>query len=148
MIFAQEGLFPFWNEAQELFKLHYQEIAQNKNAIKLEPDTDKYIAMFGLNCLRVYTARDNGKLIGYGVFVVDTHLHYLNSLTAESDLLYIHPDYRKGMDGYKLIKFCHAQLHGSGVQRIMWRMKPHRNFSKLIERLGGRLHELVYTTVR
>jgi hypothetical protein len=148
MIFASEPLYPFWDEAQEMFKLHYDEIAQNKNAIKLDPDVSKYKALFQFNALNVYTARDNGKLVGYGVFVVSGHLHYKTSLTAESDLLYIHPDYRKGMAGYKLVKFCHGKLHDSGVQRIMWRMKPHRNFSRLIERLGGKLHEYVYTTVR
>lgn len=147
--FTKEPLFPFWDEAQDLFILHWKEIAQSKNAIKLEPDTDKYKQLEKAGVLEVFTARDNGKLVGYGVFITHQHLHYKSSKSADSDLLYLLPSHRNGWAGYRLIKFCFEQLHNiSRVQRIFWRMKQHRNFSKLIERLGGKHHEHVYTTVK
>ena len=147
--YAKESLFPFWEEAQGLFVEHWKEIAQSKNVIKLEPDTDKFKRLEEFGALEVYTARVNGVLVGYGVFIISNHLHYKSSLTAESDLLYLHPHYRNGWAGYRLIKFCHDSLHkGKNVQRVMWRMKPHRDFSAIIKRLGGKLHEYVYTTVR
>jgi len=122
--FQKEAPFPFANEATLLFKEHYEEIAERTDVIELDPDLEKYQKLYDAGILEIHTARNDGQLIGYSLWVVTTHLHYKKSVTASSDILYIHPDFRKGMFGYKFIKWTTEEIKSRSPQRILFHMKP------------------------
>ena len=84
----------------EMWSLHWQEIALDKDTILLEPDVDSFIEMEQRGALQIVTARDDGRLIGYHVTIVRNHLHYKSSLSGYVDMYFIHPDYRKGRTGF------------------------------------------------
>jgi hypothetical protein len=145
--FQKEAPSPFADEAVELFKNHYEEIAERQDVIELDPDIKKYNQLYNSKILEIHTARDDGKLIGYSLWVVVNHMHYKKSITASSDVLYISPEYRQGMLGYKFIKWTTEEIKKRNPQRILFHMKPFLDYGKIVERLGGHYFEKTYSIV-
>ena len=63
-------------DIKELIKLHYDEIAVNKEDIPLDPDWDRYKLLDDKGLIMIITARDEGRLVGYSIFFISNHLHY------------------------------------------------------------------------
>ena len=145
--FQKEAPSPFADDAIQLFKDHYDEIAERTDVIDLDPHIEQYNFMFNKNMLEIHTARDDGKLVGYSIWFVVNHIHYKKSLTATSDVLYISPDYRKGMFGYKFIKWTTDEIKKRKPQRILFHVKPFLDYGHLLERLGGHFFEKSYSIV-
>jgi len=123
-------------DIKELIKLHYDEIAVDKDVIPLDPDWDRYKNLCETNVLTIVTARDEGKLVGYSIFFITNHLHYKSTKYANNDLLYLHPDYRRGTTGIKLIKASEKFLLDKKVDKILWHIKFNKDFRILLHRLG------------
>jgi len=134
--FGVESFDQAVNDIQELIKLHYEEIALNKDVIPLDPDWDKYRALMNNNLACLITARDDGKLVGYSIFFVTSHPHYKSTIFANNDLIYLHPDYRKGMVGVRLIQYSEQHLRQLGVAKILWHVKFNKDFTRVLHRLG------------
>jgi GNAT superfamily N-acetyltransferase len=134
--FGVERYYQVSEDIKELIKLHYEEIAVNKDVIPLDPDWDRYKALDDSGLIMTVTARDEGKLIGYAIFFVTSHLHYKSTVYANNDLLYLHPDYRKGLVGVRLITISEGFLKQRGVTKIMWHIKFNKDFSRLLHHLG------------
>lgn len=143
--YQQEFLETCRNELEELFKLHWEEIALNKDKIQLNPNWDAYEAIEESGHLKIFTARSNGTLIGYFFVVVSVSLHYKDHLFADNDLVYVHKDYRKGFTGINLIKFAEKCLREDGVSLLKINTKVHRPFDKLMDYLKFNCVERVYT---
>lgn len=142
--FQQEFLDTSANEAKELLELHWNEIAVNRDKIKLNPDWDAYFDLERKGKLRIFTARENGRLIGYFVVIVGVNLHYKDHVFAVNDILYLHSSWRKGLTGVKLIKFAEKCLQLEGVSVMSINTKTHRPFDSLMSYLKYDLVERVY----
>lgn len=135
--FQVEKLDQVKDELPVLLKLHYDEIALNKEHIPLDPDWEKYKTLCDRGNLFVVTARtDDQLLVGYSVFFTTYHLHYKSTLVASNDILYLHPDYRKGTTGIKLIKFSESELKKLGVDKVIWHIKYLKDFRNILYRMG------------
>jgi hypothetical protein len=127
MEYNQERISSIKGEIQPLIENHWSEIAINQDNIKLNPDWDTYYKLESLGMIKLYTARADGKLVGYFTVVVTKGLHYIDHLFAATDVIYIAPEYRKGRAGYGLIK-----------------TKDHAPFDKLLESMDYNLAERLY----
>jgi hypothetical protein len=78
--FQQESLVTTKEDARPLLEKHWEEIALNKDVIKLNPDWDAYADLEDAGILKIFTARSDGKLIGYFVVFVKAHIHYKDHL--------------------------------------------------------------------
>lgn len=123
-------------EMSGLWDLHWQEIALDRQKIKLEPDVQTFQMLEDAGQLVIVTVRNDSQLVGYHVSLVRSHLHYKSSLTAYVDMYFLHPDYRGGMAGYKMFKFVEKALRARGVDRIYSGTKLHKDMGRLFERLG------------
>jgi len=63
---------------------------------------------------------------------------------ASSDVIYIHPEHRKGRAGANMIKFAEKDLLNHGVSVVIIAMKAHAPFDKLLERGGYTFSEKSY----
>lgn len=126
-----------------LIQMHYDEIALHKEAIPLAPDWHRYDLMDAAQDLACITARDDGKMIGYSVFFLQNHIHYMTTRMASNDVLYLHPDYRKGRIGIKLIQHSEKHLQWLGVKKIVWHIKTANDFSPILKRMGYGNEEVV-----
>ena len=138
--FAQEPVQDVMDEIKPLLEMHWREIAHYQD-IELNPDWEFYQTN---PAVRVFTARDNGILIGYGVFFIGPNRHYKQSIQAVQDILFIHPKYRGGRTGYRLITFCDEQARAEGAQVIYHHTKIEHDFGALLEHIGYERVDFIY----
>ena len=145
MIAYQEETFDqVIDEIKPLLEDHWEEIALNKEVIKLNPNYDMYEKLCKCGVMRIVTARDDGKLIGYCICIIAYNLHYKDSLTATNDIFFISKDYRKGSTGVKLFIKNEEILKRYGVQRLIMNTKVHQDVGAIFERLGYKQTERVF----
>jgi len=142
--YQQEFLSGVYVEIQHLIKDHWQEIAVNREHIKLNPDWDAYETLEKKNKLKIFTARENNVLVGYFVVIIDFNIHYKDHLFAINDVLYLSKKHRKGFTGIKLVRFAENCLKADGVSVITVNSKAHRPFNKLLEYMRYNMIETVY----
>jgi GNAT superfamily N-acetyltransferase len=64
-----------------------------------------------------------------------------------SDVLYLAPEYRKGTTGIRLMKTAEEELVKLGVQRIVQNVKLTNDWGSILERMGYKPFERIYTKV-
>jgi GNAT superfamily N-acetyltransferase len=136
MEYQQEFYHQVKKELPDLIKLHWEEIALNKDVIKLNPDWEAYQEGEKQNKNKCFTARHDGKLVGYFVVCVHRNLHYKDHLYATNDIIFLHPDYRKGFMGIKLIKFAEKCLKIDKISVLIINSKTHKPFDAILSRMG------------
>jgi hypothetical protein len=147
MEYAIENLAKVRREIEPLLKQHYDEIALNKDIIKMNPDWEAYARLDAVNALRIYTARRNDKLLGYFVVIVSKSLHYRDHLFANNDVIFLTKPARKGLTGIKLIKYAIESLAAEGITKLHINTKAHQPFDAILERLNFEEIERVYSLV-
>lgn len=115
LTFAEEPLLQCLEEAKPLLTMHWREIARNQDLIALDPDFIRYTQLQERGQLLVVTARDAGRLVGYATFFIDAQIHYRKTRWAESDVYWLHPDYRGQGHGERMMAFCEAELRSRSV---------------------------------
>jgi len=145
--YAVEPWSTFCIESEPLWARHWEEIAIDRDAIKLRIDYEQYAMMDHIGALHVVVARKAGQIIGYWLGIIRPHLHYADSLSAFTDVYFIAPEHRKGRTGIELFRFAEKTLKQRGVQKIFTGTKLHLDMSRLLERLGYRATETLFTKV-
>ena len=143
--YQQEFLATVKDEIVPLLNSHWEEIALNKDKIKLNPDWDAYDNLEQVDKLKIFTARDDNKLVGYFVVIVGVNIHYKDHLFASNDIIYLSPEHRKGFTGIRLIKFAEKCLKQDGISVLTINTKVHQPFDKLMDFLKFRKIERVYS---
>lgn len=140
-----ESFYDVKDHMDELFYRHWEEIAVNRDKIKLNPDWSFYEQVYLSGNLGIYTVRKDNNLVGYFVVITREHPHYRDHIFAVNDIIYIAPEYRKGLLGYRLIKFAEEDLAKRGVSVLSINTKTHKPFDALLEKAGFNLTERLYT---
>lgn len=143
--YQQESVVAFERDARELLVQHWEEIALNKEVIKLNPDWPAYYRLEELGMLKIFTVRSDEKLIGYFVVICRSHLHYADHMFAFNDVLYLDKQYRKGLTGPKLMKFAEKCLKEDGISVMVINTKRHKPFDSLLVWLGYKHIENIYS---
>lgn len=146
MQFDREAMtHALYEEMTPLLMKHYEEVAHFKD-IPLDPDIDFYVKLEEGGYLRTYVARDeeDGKIIGYSVFILRRNPHYKGSLQASQDVIFIDPK-RRGF-GKEFILWCDDQLkkEGADVSYHHVKVKPELDFSPLLRKLGYQYIDAIY----
>lgn len=125
-----------FSEVQDLLKDHHEEVDLHRDKIPMDPDWETYFRLDEAGKFRVYTARDEGLLVGYTWFVVTKGLHYKGNIFALNDLIYIKPEYRGEKIGYGMLKFSEEMLSLEGVSVIQVNSKFTKPFDGLLSGMG------------
>jgi len=141
MLFSEEKLDEYLiDEIEELFPMQHPEV--DSKEVMYDMDWDAYLKMG--NLLRVYTVRENKRLVGYSAYIVTMSLHYKGEYWAINDAIYILPEYRKGGKGEEFITFCEVRLAQENAVAATMSVKPGRNFSEMLMKIGYELEETMY----
>jgi len=140
-----ESFYKVKDELEGLLRGHWEVSGTYKDNLELNPDWEYYQTLYDKDNLGLYCVRDKDQLVGYLVVVVRTHPHYKNHVVAYTDLVFIKPEQRKGLLGYKLIKYAEEDLKEKGVSVFSMSTKQDKPFNKLLERRNFELQESLYT---
>jgi len=139
--FQKESMKVLFSEAGDLIKKHYDEIAHYQD-IPLKIDEETYSKIEESGNLKCFTARLDGKIIGYSIFMLKRNIRYLTSIQALQDVIFIDPE-KRGF-GMKFIKWCDDELRKLGVQVVYHHVKANHNFGPGLERMGYELIDHIY----
>ena len=134
--FAREDWVDARGDIESLTGAHYAEMTSFPD-IPLDVDWAFYAAVADAGVLRTFTAREKGLLIGYAIFVVRRHPHYQGHVWANNDVIWVHPDHRRGGGGRDFVRFISRSLEDGGADVIHMRTKiKHPELKNLLESLG------------
>lgn len=119
-----------------LLDLHYDELTLNKDVVKLDPMWSEYAALEMMGRFVVFTAREDGKLVGYSAFFINKHIHYASLIAAQNDVLFIHPEFRRGTTALKFIDYCESMLQVLGARKVTYHIKFSLDWRPVLHRRG------------
>lgn len=106
---------------KEVFELglkHFTEIETRYRGHGCNPDFPAYFQQEDAGHYILFTARDEGKLVGHMSFWVTSSVHMQGVSEATDDFLYVLPEYRKQGVFTKLYHYAEDCLRALGVQYI------------------------------
>jgi hypothetical protein len=133
-------------ELQALAEREYDEVGQ-KDLDCLNIDWVRYLELDAAGKLATFIAKRDGVIVGYAVFVVQTHIHYQDALVAANSAVYAVPEVRAGRVVLKMLRFAEMGLKAQGVQKIYYHVKRSKDFGRLLVHLGYQDVELMYAKV-
>lgn len=147
-VYAVETFHQIIGDIRPLLSRHWEEIANYKEDIPLEPDFDLYAAMSDAGLIRFISVRLDGNLIGYAIyFVKKRNLHY-NASWAVSDIIWIAPEHRNAGVGNGLFDFTENYLRSQGVKVMQTMTKTgHPALAFLLKSRGHGIAEEIYAKV-
>jgi len=145
--YQQEFLSHIKSEILPLIHLDWIEIEHRKDIREFDLDWDAYEALEQAGILKVFTVRSDEELVGYYSYVVSPSLHSRGLLQATVDAIYLHPMHRKGLTGYKLIKFAEKCLKEDGVKIILLGTTEVNPIDPLLLKLGYSKTEVKFEKV-
>lgn len=141
--FQVEPFETFYAAALPLFPQHYEELALNKNEVKLELDVARYEDAERNGILHISTMRDDGRLVGYFVAAILRHLHYASLICASTDMYWIVPEFR--VHGARFFSFILDDWKKRGVRKAYVSTKVHEDKQEFLEALGFSLSDKMFT---
>ena len=141
--YQAERVSDLWDEVMPLLQAHWHEVAHYPD-IPLDPAMEEYDRMEAQGMIRCFTVRDCGRLVGYVAFFVRRNLHYQSSIQAMQDVLFLLPEYRRGMTGVRLIRHAERRLAAEGVNVVYHHAKRTNKVGELLERLGYELIDQIH----
>lgn len=134
--FQQELLCEVVQEVQPLLDLHYRELCLHRDVIELDPQWREYAILEQMGRFVVFTARDDGRLIGYNAFFLNKHMHYGGFTVAQNDVLFLHPEQRRGTTALKFLDDTEARCKALGAQKITYHIKLALDWRPILHRRG------------
>lgn len=139
------GITDFMRANLDLGRDHYDEIARNKQVMVFKPDIERFQDIENTGLLLSIAAFDEDKMVGYSVTILHTHLHYADLKCAYNDMLYVHPEYRKGRVGLQLIRETQRLCKARGVQFMTWHAKEDTPLATLLPKLGCKVQDIIFS---
>lgn len=133
------------SEMKEMYPDHYEELSRTKQK-PLNPIYQTYSKLADAGIIHVIAVRDDGKLIGYLMFMLSPDMHY-GGLAAIEDIYYLKPEYRGRMIGSRMFSEFESEARRFGAWKMMVSTKVHKDNSSLLERHGMVEHEKIYVKV-
>jgi hypothetical protein len=145
LMFALEPFAAISDELKPLFRLHWAEVAKNKELLRLDVDEKFYLERDRTKEILWVIARFNGRLVGYVAWFIKTHPHYKSVVCGQSDVHFLLPEFRQGWNGYKLLKNAILLLKALGVQYCYLSEKIGHEHPAIMKRLGFAPLDVTYS---
>ena len=133
------------NLAEPLFVEHYEEIARNKQIMKLKPNWPMYYTLEKNGSLFIYLAMQGDNRIGYSLNLVSFHLHYADLKYCTNDILFIKKEFRGSRIGLKIMKATEDYAKSQGAILMLWHAKENTALHKLLPRLNYGVQDIMYS---
>jgi hypothetical protein len=117
LAFAVEPLEKCWDEWLELAALQWAETEGYRHYQAMAPSFDRYDKYDKAGWFLMFTARDEGRLVGScGVYLVPSM--HTQALIATEDTWFMRKEYRKGRNAIDFYKFGERELIKRGAVEI------------------------------
>lgn len=125
-----------------LIKEHWDEVVRDSRP--LDPWWELFRAQEQAGELICFIVRKENVVVGYAVFQLQPNFHSRNFKTAFNDAVFLKKDCRKNGVGKSFLEYCDEQLEKTGVNMIIWHVKPSVDFSGALKSIGYEHHATTY----
>jgi GNAT superfamily N-acetyltransferase len=132
--FQRERIQDCWQDIEPLVAGHWDEVTDHEWPVDV--DWPMFFKLEDTGIVRLMTARDGERVVGYVLFILAPALHYRSKLLAHDDAFYLHPEYRKGGAGFALFRAAEDMLREDHVDRIICHEKLKVPLEAFFTRLG------------
>jgi len=136
---------------EKIIQENFKETGVLNSSFTLKPRLEMYKFLAEQKILLLYSVRDSKKLVGYFIAVMTDHPHYRKVKTVETDTFFLSKEYRKGLLGYKFLKYTIFELKKkvnliflTKVNLIFLTSNIKRDLSTILSRLGFKLTDYKY----
>lgn len=134
--YQQEFLATVAKDIAPLLKEDWEEIEHQKSRRPLNPDWEAYANLETSGILKIFTARDDGSLIGYASCFMLPDIHSRGILSANFEILFVSASHRNGAVGLRLMKFAEKCVRQDGAEFCFVTTTEQNSASKMMQRLG------------
>ena len=138
--YQRETFAEAYPDAKPLLEKHWEEL-NTSHGEPFNANLAVYEYTEKEGTLMIFTARDEGDLIGYSAVFIHQGLHCMGQKQATQDVFYVSPEHRGGMVGTRLIHTAEKHLKEAGVELMM----HHSNIKNML--LGKLLEALGYEPI-
>jgi GNAT superfamily N-acetyltransferase len=137
-----------WSWIRKEMSLHFE---RHNRESGLSPDSydfdfQTYDNLNKRGLVFAYTLRDNDdNLVGYYLAILGRDLNHKSVIQSTAMLVYVAPEFRKGVSGIRLIRGAEEELRKAGVHKIVIGHTHRKDISSLLKRLGYTPTEIVYS---
>lgn len=108
-------------EGQILFREHWREVGENRDARQLKLDELRYLALEQSGNLLLLAAYDDESIVGYSVaLLAGPHIHDLDMAPCSSDALFVTKPYRGYGIGGRLMRETERLGKEVGCTCMLW----------------------------
>lgn len=132
--FNIEPLEKCWNEVMVLASQHWAETEGFRRGEPFAPSYARYSECERIGFFLAFTARDVEKLAGYAGMYVTQSMHSQARIAVE-DMWFLSPEYRKGTNAIRFIKYAEGALATRGVTAIQMSAKISNGAGRLLDYL-------------
>jgi GNAT superfamily N-acetyltransferase len=148
MVIAQEHYSDgFWAELKPLIERNWAESESYEPEIPVDPDVDRYRKLDAAGALQCLTARYDGMLVGYAVFMLGYSIHHRTILCAHGDAVYVLPQLGRYDAVVALIEESERRLRARGTKRLAWWCEPRSKLARILASLGYTPDEILMEKV-
>lgn len=128
-----------------LIHAHWDEVALNKDLMKLEPDISTYQEHERADRLVALGAFSGDEMVGYSVGILTPALHYLSLQLLINDVIYLAKEHRDGNLGIALIQRTEIAAQERGARMVMWHAKKGTPLERLLPRMGYGVQDILFS---
>lgn len=136
MRFQEERFTAVWPELSVYWEANWRETRGDDRPLRV--DLEHYLKADKAGVLKVLTARENDRVVGYYGCYLTPHPKS-GELMAKVDSYYLDPAYR-GRNGVRLLKEGEAMAKHHGA---VWMLAGTKKHEKVFERLGYTVNEII-----
>lgn len=147
-----EALPDVIRELPPIMREYWKEVGSDRTAQPLDPDWQRMLYLHNIGMLELLTVRDGNLLVGFSTVLFGPQLHFASTPTAQVDLFFLSPAYRKAWTGMKMARSVVDRARAGGARiilfgdRLAFKGRRGRKFGKtVLKRLGFRPREVVYS---
>jgi len=136
----QESWQEFYPDCLPLFEEHDAEIGEQSSDMPLDPNVEGYAGLDKAGMLQILTARQDGKLIGYCIFVISQSLQSRKVIVGTQNLWFVTKEKRRGGIAGRLYLKSIALMRAKGVKNIYphYYVRGDAKLKRFFERLGAK----------
>lgn len=144
LVFNVEPLRTSWNEMIELASQHWKETENYRHNQTFCPSFERYNQYDESGWLLHFTARHEGRMVGYAIMYVVPSMH-TQQLIATEDTWFLLPEHRKGRNAIEFYKFVESVCRTRGVVEIGMTAKLTNGAGRILEYLGYKIVSQQYS---
>lgn len=133
--FAIEPLEQAWDEMVQLATQHWKETQSYRHGQGFKPLFERYNQYAKIGCYLPFTARDEGRMVGYGGLYIVPSMH-TQQIIATEDTWFMLPEYRKGWTAVRFFKFMEAEARKRGAVEVSLTIPEGIGTGVICERMG------------